>query len=97
MAQILEIPRPTFLTNAVVLVDCLLDKTVRAVINPIILDSKDLLGIFNDVAILFIRRKGISDAHKVVGLSKSLGSHVWTHIDHLFSLASTCNNDSNSH
>lgn len=102
MAQRLEIHRPAFLSDAAVIVDCLLDKTMRTVISPIILDCKDLLANFNDVAIMFIRREVSTDAHKLVSVSKSLGNHVWTYLDHLASLASMCDfplccNDSVSH
>lgn len=78
VALILSLSRPTFLTDGETVVNWMLNRTVRAVIDPIVLDCKQMLSQLEGATIMHIRRNINTDAHH-------LGDHVWSHVDHLCS------------
>lgn len=66
-------PLPVIVCDALVVVDCILGKLRRADLDQIIMDCRELLSKLTDAHIQHIRREANTDAHQLMGLSRSVG------------------------
>lgn len=85
------IPQPVIVCDASIVVDCIHGKIKRVYLDPIIFDCRELLSKLTGAEIQHIRREANSDAHQLVGLSRSVGDQSWSNLVQLASLNSLCN------
>lgn len=78
-------------TDATVVVDCIYRQITRAAIEPVIQDCRELLNQLSGITVQHSGRASNTDAHNLVGFSKTLGDRIWSCPEQLCSLIPRCN------
>ncbi|XP_058776145.1 uncharacterized protein LOC131650453 [Vicia villosa] len=77
LAKNAQIDNVTVQYDALGVVDCVNGVSYAVDLEPIVLDCQFLIKSFVSVAVLFVGRNNISDAHNLVSLGRVVGSRTW--------------------
>lgn len=77
LAQELKLDRILLHSDALNVINCIHGLCALEEINLVVGDCCSLVGSFKDVAILFVGRKNVFDAHNLVGIGYVVGFRNW--------------------
>ncbi|XP_058784773.1 uncharacterized protein LOC131659623 [Vicia villosa] len=77
LAKSLNLERILVQSDCLNAVDCINSVVHFAVLEPIAIDCRSLLGSFAVASVMFIKRSCNVEAHSLVGIGNSLGSRTW--------------------